>query len=125
MNAKILAASYFTTAFASTPLDPPSLAEMQAAVSGVTNGTTLFNSQAATDALMGGTHTQVEYQSILEPGNITTGVRASLDGTVILTGSKTVEGSTGTEAFLYHGPLNNTAAGQFHVLNPTLRRPDA
>jgi hypothetical protein len=119
MNAKILAASYFTTAFASTPLDPPSLAEMQAAISGVTNGTTLFNSQAATDALMGGTHTQVEYQSILEPGNITTGVRASLDGTVILTGNKIVEGSTGTEAFLYHGPLNNTAAGQFHVLDPT------
>jgi hypothetical protein len=68
---------------------------------------------------MGGTHAQVEYQSILEPGNITTGVRASLDGTVILTGSKTVEGSTGTEAYLYHGPLNNTAAGEFYVLDPT------
>lgn len=117
MNTKVLAASYFTTAFA-TSSEPPTLAEMQAAVSAVVNETTLHTSQAATDALVDQTHMQVEYQSILSPGDITTGVRAGLDGTVILTGSKTIAGSTDTDAYLYQGPLNDTAAGTVYVLEP-------
>ncbi len=119
MNAKILAASYFTSAFAGHPTDLPTLAEMQAAVTGVTNQTTLYNSQVTTDTLVDGTHTQVDYQSILSPGNITTGVRAGLDGTVFLTGLKTIEGSSDTKAYIYQGPLNDTTAGTLHVLTPT------
>jgi Right handed beta helix region len=115
---KIAAASYFTTATGSLVL-PPSPAAMHAAVSGVVDATTSFASDAATDVLAGKTHSQVTYSSILGPGNVTTGVRADLDGAVILTGSQVIAGTSNTQATLFQGPLNNAAAGTLYVLNPT------
>ena len=119
MNAKIQAASYFTTA-AEAFESPATLAEMQAAVSGVSNATTLYTSEAATDALAGASHNEVTYQSILSPLDIITGVRADLDGAVILTGSQAAIGTPDTQAFLYQGALNNTDGGTLYVLTPTL-----
>jgi Ca2+-binding RTX toxin-like protein len=117
MNAKLQAAAYFTEGVTDRP-GVPSLAEMEAAVSGVMDTTTTYASAAATDALLGATHTQINYQTILGPLDIITGIRADLEGTVILTGSKGAAGSTGTQAFLFQGPLNDTAAGTLHVLTP-------
>ena len=114
---KIEAASYFTTGTTGLPV-PPTLAAMQAAVTGVVDPTTAYASEAATDALVGGTHTQITYSTVLSPGHITTGVRAELNGTVILTGSQVITGTADTYATLYQGPLNDTAAGTLYVLTP-------
>jgi hypothetical protein len=118
LNARIQAASYFTQAFESHDR-PPTLAEMQAAISDITDATTLYASAAATDALVGSSHSQVDYQTILSPIDIITGVRADYDGAVILTGSQGTSGSSATQPFLYQGPLNDTAAGTLHLLTPT------
>ena len=123
MNAKVQAGSYFSEAAASFHV-PPSLSEMQAAVSGVTDITTGLVSVAATNALAGSTHTQIDYQSILSPLDIITGVRADLHGSVILTGSQGTLGSVDTRAFLFQGPLNNTAAGTVHLLDPVFAGQD-
>jgi hypothetical protein len=118
LNAKIQAASYFTQAF-EAHIEPPTPAEMRAAVSGVTDATTFYDSQAATNALVGSSHDQVGYQTILSPIDIITGVRADYDGSVILTGSQGTSGSSATQPFLYQGPLNDTSAGTLHLLTPT------
>ena len=117
MNAKIQAASYFTQGF-ETHEGPPTLAEMRAAVSGVTDPTTFYDSQAATNALVGSSHSQVDYQTILSPIDIITGIRAYYDGAVIVTGSHGTGGTADTQAFLYQGPLNNTADGTMYLLTP-------
>jgi hypothetical protein len=92
---------------------------MQAAVSGVTDATGALASQAATDALVGSSHQQIDFSSILGTGAFTTGVRAGLDGTVVLTGSRPVGSGGATEAYLYQGPLNDTAAGTTYILTPS------
>ncbi|UPY38952.1 hypothetical protein [Sediminicoccus sp. KRV36] len=117
MNAKIQAAAYFTAALTG-PLEIPSLAAMQAAVSDVFDATTQYASEAATNAQVGSSHVQIDYQTILSPLDIITGVRADLEGAVILTGSRGTTGSTDTQAFLFQGPLNDTAAGTLYVLDP-------
>lgn len=117
MNAKIQAAAYFTAAMDGLA-EVPSLAAMQAAVADVVDATTEYGSVAATDALVGSSHLQIDYQTILGPLDIITGVRADLEGAVILTGSKGASGTTATQAFLFQGPLNDTAAGTLYVLNP-------
>lgn len=117
MNAKIQAASYFTQAF-EAEARPPTVAEMQAAVDGVNNATTLYDSEAATNGLVGESHSQIDYQTILSPLDGITGIRAYYDGAVILTGSQGVDGGTTTTPFLYQGPLNDTASGTFHLLTP-------
>jgi hypothetical protein len=88
-------------------------------VSGVVDATSELASQAATDALVGTSHQQVDFSSILGTASITTGVRAGLDGTVILTGSQPTGSGTATEVYIYEGPLNNTAAGTKYILTPT------
>jgi hypothetical protein len=118
LNAKIDAASYFTTAMSGVDAGPPSLAAMEAAVATVVDETTELASEANTSALVGSTHTQIDYQAVLSPGDITTGVRADLNGSVILTGSQSTAGSLVTTAYLYQGPLNNTEAGTLYVLTP-------
>ena len=118
MSARVQAASYFTQAF-ETHVEPPTLAEMQAAIADVTDATTFYASQAATNALVGSSHDQVDYQTILSPIDIITGVRADYDGSVILTGSQGTSGSSATQPFLYQGPLNDTSAGTLHLLTPT------
>lgn len=118
LNAKIDAASYFTTALSGIDTGPPLLSVMEAAVDGVVNETTALASEATTNALVGSPHTQIDYQTILSPGDITTGVRADLNGSVILTGSQGTSGSTATTPYLYQGPLNNTEAGTMYVLTP-------
>lgn len=115
---KIEAASYFTTATTGLPT-PPTLAAMQAAVTSVVDPTTALASEAATNALVGATHDQITYSTILSPDNIITGVRAELNGAVILTGFQPGNGGTTDQAILYQGPLNNTAAGTTYFLNPT------
>ncbi|MDI1283032.1 MAG: right-handed parallel beta-helix repeat-containing protein [Reyranella sp.] len=117
MNARIQAASYFTEAVAGIGA-PPSLAAMQAAVSDVTDLTTALASEAATNALLGSSHTQIDYQSILSPLDTITGVRADLHGSVILTGIQGPPAGTDTQPFLFQGPLNNTAFGTTYVLAP-------
>lgn len=117
LTARIEAASYFTTATTGLPA-PPTLAAMQASIAGVVDPTTVLTSEAATDALVGGTHTQITYSSILSPDTIITGVRAELNGAVILTGFQ-VNAEGIDQAILYQGPLNNTAAGTTYLLNPT------
>lgn len=117
MNARIQAASYFTEAVAGSGA-PPSLPEMQAAISDVTDLTTELASVAATDALVGSSHAQIDYQTILSPLNTITGVRADLQGSVILTGIVGPPAGTDTQPFLYQGPLNNTAVGTTYVLTP-------
>ncbi|MFI5030634.1 MAG: beta strand repeat-containing protein, partial [Reyranellales bacterium] len=111
INSKIEAAAYFTQA---SDRGPAGIA----AVDGVVDTTTALASQAATDALNGSSHQQVDFSSILTSGSITTGVRADLNGAVILTGSDTVSGSSATTAYLYEGPLNDTAAGTKYTLTP-------
>ena len=111
INSKIDAAAYFTQA---SDRGPTGIA----AVDGVVDTTTALASQAATDALNGSSHQQVDFSSILTSGSITTGVRADLNGAVILTGSDTVSGSSATTAYLYEGPLNDTAAGTKYTLTP-------
>ncbi|MBI2742201.1 MAG: hypothetical protein HYX38_37380 [Rhodospirillales bacterium] len=118
MNAKIQAASYFTQAF-EAEARAPTVSEMRAAVDNVNDATTLYDSQAATNALVGESHNQVDYQTILSPLDGITGIRADYDGAVILTGSQGTSGSTATTPFLYRGPLNDTAAGTLHLLTPT------
>ncbi|GGJ35556.1 DUF4114 domain-containing protein [Neoroseomonas lacus] len=117
MNSKIQAAAYFTSAMTGLA-EVPSLAEMQAAVSDIFDATTEYTSQAATDAQVGSSHVQIDYQTILSPLDIITGVRADLEGAVILTGSRGTSGSTSTQAFLFQGPLNDTAAGTVYLLDP-------
>lgn len=117
MNAKIQAASYFTEAAASHGA-PLSLAEMQAAVSDVTDLTTALASEAATNALVGSSHTQIDYQSILSPLNTITGVRADLQGSVILTGIVGPPAGADSQPFLFQGPLGNAALGTTYVLMP-------
>ena len=117
MNANIQAAAYFTSAMTGQA-EVPSLAAMQAAVSDTFDATTEYASQAATDAQVGSSHVQIDYQTILSPLDIITGVRADLEGAVILTGSRATSGSSGTQAFLFQGPLNDTAAGTLYLLNP-------
>ncbi|MFN4015252.1 MAG: DUF4114 domain-containing protein [Reyranella sp.] len=118
LNAKIDAAAYFTTAVSGMDAGPPSLAAMQAAVANVVDETTALASEANTNALVGSTHAQINYQTILSPGDITTGVRADLNGSVILTGSQATSGSTATTPYLYQGPLNDTGSGTMYVLTP-------
>lgn len=118
MNAKIQAAAYFTQAFESEVREP-TVSEMQAAVDSVNDATTLYDSQAVTNTLVGESHNQVDYQTILSPLNFITGIRANYDGAVILTGSQGTSGSTATTPMLYQGPLNDTAAGTVHLLTPT------
>ena len=60
--------------------------------------TTALASQAATAALNGSSHQQIDYSSILSDGSITTGVRADLNGAVILTGSQPTGEAHATEA---------------------------
>ena len=43
---------------------------------------------AATDVIAGSSHNQITYSQIFGPGNFTTGVRAELNGQVVLTGSQ-------------------------------------
>lgn len=117
MNARIQAASYFTEAVAGSGV-PPSLAEMQAAVSDVTDLTTALASEAATNAMVGASHTQIDYQTILSPLNTITGVRADLHGSVILTGIVGPPAGSDSQPFLFQGPLNNTAFGTTYVLTP-------
>ena len=119
LNAKIDAASYFTTAMSALDAGPPPLSAMEAAVATVVDETTELASEANTSALVGSTHTQVNYQTVLAPGDVTTGVRADLNGSVILTGSHATSGSSATTAFLYQGPINNTEAGTLYLLAPT------
>ena len=102
-NSKIDAASYFTTAVDEAH-HVPSLSEMQAAVSGVVDQTTELASQVATNTLVSASHAQISYDSILSPGTFITGVRADLDGAVILTGSEATSGGD-TQAFLYQAHL--------------------
>ena len=111
INSKIDAAAYFTQA---SDRGPTGIA----AVDGVVDTTTALASQAATDALNGSSHQQVDFSAILNSGSITTGVRADLNGAVILTGSDTVSSSSATTAFLYEGPLNDTATGTKYTLTP-------
>jgi hypothetical protein len=117
MNAKIQAAAYFTTAMTGL-VDAPSLDAMQAAVADVVDATTGYASVAATNAQAGSSHDQIDYQTILSPQDIITGVRADLEGAVILTGSRGTTGTTETQAFLYQGPLNDVSAGTLHLLDP-------
>ncbi len=97
---------------------------MQAAVADVNNATTLYDSQAVTNGLVGESHNQIDYQSILSPLDFITGVRADYDGAVILTGSQGTDGSTSTTPFLYQGPLNDTASGNAVPADAGFRRPD-
>lgn len=117
MNAKIEAASYFTQAF-DGEARPPTVAEMQAAVVEVNDATTLYQSEAVTNGLVGESHNQIDYQTILSPYNFITGVRADYNGAVILTGSQSISDSTDTTPFLFEGPLNNTEAGTLYLLTP-------
>jgi autotransporter passenger strand-loop-strand repeat protein len=112
INSKIEAASYFTSAHERGPAGI-------AAVQDVVDTTTMLASMAATDANAGMSHAGVTYQSILEPYSVTTGVRAGLDGTVILTGIEAANSGSANQAYLYEGPLNNTSAGTKHILTPT------
>jgi autotransporter passenger strand-loop-strand repeat protein len=112
INSKIEAAIYFTAAHERGPAGI-------AAVSGVVDTTTMLASQAATNAEAGTSHTGITFQSILDPYDITTGVRAGLDGSVILTGSQASSSGSATQAFLFEGPLNNTDAGTKYLLTPT------
>jgi len=118
LNSKIDAAAYFTTAVSGIDTGPPSIAAMEAAVANVVDQTTALASEANTNALFGSPHTQINYQTILSPGDITTGVRADLNGSVILTGSHAIVGSPATTPYLYQGPLNNAEAGTMYVLTP-------
>ncbi len=117
MNAKIQAGAYFTSAMAAVT-EAPSLEAMRAAVSDTFDPTTQYASEAATNAQVGSSHVQIDYQTILSPLDIITGVRADLEGAVILTGSRGATGTSDTQAFLFQGPLNDTAAGTIYLLNP-------
>lgn len=115
-NYKVQAGSYFTTANASGS----GVAGGKAAVVNVVDKTTELASQAATDVIAGSSHTQITYSSILTPGSFTTGVRAELNGQVILTGSQpSGAGGGATQTTLYVGPFNDTTAGTKYVLTPT------
>lgn len=118
LNAKIDAASYFTTAMSGVDAGPPPLSAMEAAIATVIDETTELASEANTDTLVRSPHTQINYQTVLAPGDVTTGVRADLNGSVILTGSHATAGSAATTPYLYQGPLNNTEAGTMYVLTP-------
>ncbi len=115
-NSKIDAASYFTTAVGQAHF-VPSLGQEQQAVSGVVDQTSELSSQAATNALVSASHTQISYDSILDPGTFITGVRADLDGTVILTGNRVTSGAD-TEGMIYQGPLNDASAGTAYFFDP-------
>ena len=113
-NNKVLAGSYFTSANAG-------VAGAKAAVVNVIDKTTELASQAATDVIAGSSHNQITYSSILSPGAFTTGVRAELNGQVILTGSQpSGAGGGATQATLYVGPFNDTTAGTKYLLTPTI-----
>src|SRR5262245_31331371 len=90
---------------------------MQDAVNGVVNSTTELASPVATDTVVSATHTQISYDAILSPGTFITGVRAELDGSVILTGSQVTSGAD-TAPMIFQGPLNNTAAGTVYICSP-------
>lgn len=117
INNKILAGSYFTTANASAS----GVAGGKAAVVNVVNTTTELASQAATDVIAGSSHTQTTYYAVLAPGNFVTGVRAELNGQVVLSGSQpNGAGGGATQPILYVGPLNDTTAGTKYLLNPAI-----
>lgn len=56
--------------------------------------------------------------SILQSGNITTGVRGADNGNVVLTGSAVIEGSAATDPFLYSGSLADAPGATVSRLKP-------
>jgi hypothetical protein len=67
-------------------------------------------------------HRPVAISAILNPGDITTGVRGTTNGKVILTGSVPVGQASEVAPFLFQGRLNSSAAGaDVSVLTPRFR----
>jgi hypothetical protein len=119
LASKLDAASYFTENMVNAGITNPSLSAMEGAVSGVTNATTSYASQAGTD-IYSGSSINGRTQDSIFTGTFITGVRGDYDGNVVLTGNQTIPNGEGnTQAILYRGPMSDTTLGTVYELTPT------
>lgn len=118
LASKLDAATYFTENMVNAGITNPSLSAMEGAVSGVTNATTSYASQAGAD-IYSGSSINGRTQDSIFTGTFITGVRGDYDGNVVLTGNQTIPNGEGnTQAILYRGPMSDTTLGTVYELTP-------